>query len=182
MNPARAAPVRRQLELAFYYLFGLRRKRTYWEHEIYKSRRREGEYHKLMPRLRAVTDEFFNYFRLDEAAFDKLIDKIRPRITRHSNRGFRVSHHAVSAIVFETCSVIYEDLRDDCLRTPSTQTPEWAPVVECFRNRWNCPNTLGAIDGKHVLNKKPEKSGPLYFNYKNSFSVLCSTSATTAIG
>lgn len=87
MNPARAAPVRRQLELAFYYLFGLRRKRTYWEHEIYKSRRREGEYHKLMPRLRAVTDEFFNYFRLDEAAFDKLIDKIRPRFALRSCDG-----------------------------------------------------------------------------------------------
>jgi len=68
------------MQLAYYYLFVLRRKRACWVHPIYKSRQREGEYHTLMPRLRADPDEFFKYFRMDEAAFDKLLNKIRPRL------------------------------------------------------------------------------------------------------
>jgi len=79
MNPARAVLLRRQLALAYYYLFVLRRKRAYWVHDIYKSRQREGEYHTLMLRLRADPEEFFKYFRMDQAAFDKLLEKIRHR-------------------------------------------------------------------------------------------------------
>lgn len=87
MNPARAVLVRRQLELAFYYLFVLRGKRAYWSHPIYKSRKREGEYHTLMPRLRADPEEFIKYFRMGQDAFDKLLEKIRPRLARPSCDG-----------------------------------------------------------------------------------------------
>ena len=67
------------MQLAFYYLFMLRPKKRFWVHAIYESRHQEGEYHTLMPRLRADPEEFFKYFRMDEAAFDKLLNRIRPR-------------------------------------------------------------------------------------------------------
>ncbi|KAL3182478.1 hypothetical protein MRX96_007166 [Rhipicephalus microplus] len=41
-----------------------------------------------------------------------------------------------------------------------------------FSQKWNFPNCIGAIDGKHVLIKKPPKSGTIYRNYKKSFSVI----------
>jgi hypothetical protein len=45
-------------------------------------------------------------------------------------------------------------------------------VAEEFYQRWNYPNCIGALDGKHVVIVKPAKSGSTFFNYKQTFSVV----------
>ena len=43
-------------------------------------------------------------------------------------------------------------------------------IAKNFHNKWNMPNCLGAIDGKHVCIIAPDNSSYLHYNYKGSFS------------
>lgn len=54
---------------------------------------------------------------------------------------------------------------------PKTQQ-EWMQVAAKFREIWNFPNALGAMDGKHVVLQSPVHSGAEFHNYKSSFSIV----------
>ncbi|PNF30408.1 hypothetical protein B7P43_G12870, partial [Cryptotermes secundus] len=77
---------------------------------------------------------------------------------------FRISKSSVASIVIEVSKAIWNSLQ-------KTHMP--VPNVECFRKgakdyfeKWNFPNCLGGIDGKHIRLKCPAKSGSMFFNYK----------------
>ena len=53
-----------------------------------------------------------------------------------------------------------------------TNPEDWKKIEERFRNNWNVPVAVSALDGKHIAIKKPKKSGSEYFNYKAYFSVV----------
>ena len=57
------------------------------------------------------------------------------------------------------------------LQTPETQE-EWEQVARLFEKRWQFPNCLGGLDGKHVHIYPPANSGSLYHNFKGGFSVV----------
>jgi len=83
---------------------------------------------------------------------------------------FRVGRTTVSSIVKEVCMEIWNVLQPMYLVTPTEDT--WRKSEIGFKERWNFPNCIGSIDGKHVEIKCPNKSGTSYFCYKNYFSIV----------
>lgn len=83
---------------------------------------------------------------------------------------FRVGFSTVGAIIEEVCNAIIKRLQPLYLPEPSEEI--WAQSAACFYNRWQFPNCVGSIDGKHVTIKCPGKSGSTYFCYKYKFSIV----------
>lgn len=83
---------------------------------------------------------------------------------------FRVSPSSVGNILREVTSAIVEEMEMEHLLSPSYAT--WMHSEEIFRNKWNFPFCVGAIDGKHVRIKCPWNSGSRHYNYKGYFSVV----------
>lgn len=57
------------------------------------------------------------------------------------------------------------------MQVPTT-TDEWNTISADFLERWNFPNCLGALDGKHVVVQAPNKSGSYFYNYKHTHSIV----------
>lgn len=55
---------------------------------------------------------------------------------------------------------------------PKPDEAMWIRIEEEFHMRWNFPNCIGSMDGKHILLDKPPNTGSLYYNYKKSFSIV----------
>ena len=62
---------------------------------------------------------------------------------------YRISEYAISLLIPEVCAVLYEVLKEEHFRFP-TSTNEWLSIAEQFEDRWNFPNCFGAMDGKHI--------------------------------
>ena len=56
------------------------------------------------------------------------------------------------------------------LQVPST-AEQWKRVADEFQTKWNLPNCIGAIDGKHIQIKAPNQ-GSEYYNYLGYQSII----------
>ena len=54
---------------------------------------------------------------------------------------------------------------------PTTED-EWICTGQQFERKWNFPNCLGAVDGKHVKITPPQGSGSYFWNYKSFNSLV----------
>jgi hypothetical protein len=56
-------------------------------------------------------------------------------------------------------------------QVPNTEA-EWTEIANEFQSKWNYPNCIGAIDGKHIKLNCPRNTGSTYFNYTKGFSIV----------
>ena len=54
---------------------------------------------------------------------------------------------------------------------PKTEA-QWRNIAKEFEDKWNFPNCIGALDGKHINMICPRNSGSYYFDYKGFFSIV----------
>lgn len=58
---------------------------------------------------------------------------------------------------------------------PDPTTVDFKIKANEFWTKWNFPNCILAIDGKHARIKCPNNTGSLFFNYKDYFSIVLLT-------
>lgn len=83
---------------------------------------------------------------------------------------FMIGRSTISKFIPKVLRAIIHRLGPLYAKIP-TEEKEWRNIERRFANRWDYPNVVGAIDGKHVQMMKPRTSGSTYFNYKQSFSM-----------
>lgn len=83
---------------------------------------------------------------------------------------FRISHSYISLIIKESLSVLRSKLVPIFL--PDANTIDFKVKAAEFSYKWNYPNCILAIDGKHVRIRSPSNSGSLFYNYKDYFSTV----------
>ena len=186
----------------YHYILNKRQRRTrrYWVRDIYKERETKGEYHLLVKQMKLHDHElFFKCFRMSPTTFEKLLCFVGPDIQKVTTpmrnpisaserlaltlrylatgdaqatiaTSYRMSPDTAGRIIEETCVAICNNL-GEYIKSPSSPT-EWERIAAEFENRWNFPNVLGAIDGKHVVMFAPPRSGSSYFNYKGTHSIV----------
>lgn len=72
--------------------------------------------------------------------------------------------------VHMTCRAIERKMMASQFPKPTEEM--WQNIASKFWEKWNFPNCMGAIDGKHITLVSPAHSGSLYFNYKGTLSSL----------
>ena len=87
------------------------------------------------------------------------------------NLQFSISERAISYIVNSVSKAIVSYIGKEYIKLPSCSR-EWLQISETFLSRWNFPNSLGAIDDKHIQIRRPPDTGSEYFNYKKTFSII----------
>ena len=84
---------------------------------------------------------------------------------------FRIHRTTIGQFILPVCTAIYEALKDDYLKLPSTKN-EWLSIANETNERWQFPNCFGAADGKHIQIVHPHHSGATFYNYKGFFSIV----------
>ncbi|XP_049514039.1 uncharacterized protein LOC125941816 [Dermacentor silvarum] len=190
-------PARRKLALALLlHRLCRKRRRSIYTRGIFDKRTELGEYHHLVQELRQSDPEYhLKYFRMTKASFEEILSLVYNRIVHPPTHripispaerlavalkflatggsivdiaiSYRMHASTVAKILRETLKGILSPV---VLRCPNTA--EWERIRNDFIMKWNFPNCIGSIDGKHFAIKCPDRSGSDCFNYKRYYSLV----------
>ncbi|XP_070522384.1 uncharacterized protein [Cardiocondyla obscurior] len=142
-------------------------------------------------------EQFLEYTRINIIQFDVLFSLVSPAMQKigprkplsaklrlavtlsylasgdslkNISKYYRIGASTIYKVIQETCECIWKNLSPLCLAAPSVK--KWNEIAEHFYNRWNLPNCVGSIDGKHIRIQCPPFTGSENFNYKKFFSTV----------
>ena len=78
---------------------------------------------------------------------------------------------SISRFASEVCQVIMASFMEEYMFLPDSKE-KWLSVAREFEEKWQFPNCVGTIDGKHVPLINSFNSGSTYVNYKRFFSIV----------
>ena len=158
----------------------------YWVHPINIKREECGEYHSLYKDLRNYPDQFYNPYGMATQSFNYILMQIQdciykprlnfwPSICPEEKLAVCIRYLATSdsitTIAYNfrlgistVCNIILSPTH-----IPLPTEEQWKYIADDFSTKWNIPNCMGAIDGKHVNIQAPANSGSLFYNYKSFF-------------
>ena len=175
-----------------------RSRHNMWVRPWLLQREEWGPCHNIMADLYAIDiPGFTNYMRMTPEFFEMIKTRLEPRLARQATKyiapitvgeklaltirflatgesytslscQFRVGRSTISKFLPEVCTAIQDEFTREYLKCPTTPD-ELKELEKEFRIRWNAPHAQGALDGKHVVLKKPKNTGALYHNYKRFF-------------
>ncbi|XP_025265863.1 protein ALP1-like [Camponotus floridanus] len=155
-----------------------------------------GDYNCLFQELKNDEKMFYRYTRMTTEHLNKLTELTTPylkKINKHAlipeHRliialrylaigdlplsiavAFRVGESTVRKIIKEVCLVLIKVLQLLYFVCPNDE--DWKKCADGFWKRWNLPNCVGSIDGKHIRLRCPPNSGTLFYNYKKYYSIV----------
>ena len=172
--------------------------KPYWGDE---RRYSHGAYANIVAEVRRGDfGEFENYMRMSPTTFEEILEAVAPLIAKRDTNyreaippaqrlsltlrflasgesylslqyAYRVSKSTICGIVKSTCIAINQVFLKKCIPAPKT-ADAWRKIADDFYERWQYPNTVGALDGKHIRIRKPRKGGSWYINYKGFHSII----------
>uniref|UniRef100_A0A0A1XDI2 Putative nuclease HARBI1 n=1 Tax=Zeugodacus cucurbitae TaxID=28588 RepID=A0A0A1XDI2_ZEUCU len=179
----------------------IRKKKRQWVKVWRTTKSKTGSHSFLMKELLPFDkDGYKNYLRMSEAQFNFILSAIQEDIIKQDtwmraaipaaeklsltlrflatgetfqslNFASKISVSAISGIIPEVCDAIYKRLKALYLKFPSNSS-EWTSIANEFAIRWQFPNCLGALDGKHITFRPSRQAGAFYHNYKGTNSIV----------
>ncbi|XP_067210492.1 uncharacterized protein [Linepithema humile] len=177
--------------------------RRWWVRPVHFDQEKCGHYQNLFNYLLNEDNElFYQDYRMSVEQYKTILAMVQPHLQKFSKRtphppglrlaltlsflahgdsvnttarGFRIGKSTAYKIIFETCNVIWNVLQPIYLPKPTADS--WRRIAEDFYEIWNFPNCIGAVDGKHIQIQCPPKTGSLYYNYKQFFSIVLMAAA-----
>ncbi|XP_047115635.1 protein ALP1-like [Schistocerca piceifrons] len=83
---------------------------------------------------------------------------------------YRLGKSTVAATVHDISRTVIDLLLEEVMPVPNEE--KWNAIAEEFWTKWQFPNCIGSLDGKHVRIQAPNNSGSLYWNYKKTYSIV----------
>jgi len=83
---------------------------------------------------------------------------------------FSLGISTIHYIIKEVCESIWKTLAPRHMPVPTTKM--LLAMSNEFYLKWNFPNCVGSIDGKHIRLKYPSNSGSMNYNYRHYYSIL----------
>lgn len=175
--------------------------RKLWQRQWLAARDSQSAYHNIVQELRLQDPENYRrYLRMNVDTFDYVLEKLRPFITKQTTVmrkpisaeeqlaitlrylatgesfsslmfQYRVSELAIRQLIPRVCFGILDTLMDEWMSFPKCAA-DWERIAKGYEDKWNVPNCIGSLDGKHVALKKPPNSVSNYINYKSFHSII----------